>query len=445
MKGLSKVLSVLLILAACFGVYGSVNAIQDISSSKAYWEKKGEEASADLDKLEDGISQLGENEQAYIDGVDKVAQGESDLAKGKSDLAAGKAELDKGRKDLAAGEKKLADGKASVAAGEKQIAEGKAALAALQPLLTSIQQYQALYKANGIESKYATALNDSGAIKNQINTYANTLVQAGQMLGEDGASLVTAGNGLLANLNGLATDPTAKSAPVAAFAQRANAQNSATDIGFNPILKQVSAGLAPKIEQIEDGLSQINAGMDQINAGLSQINAGISQRALTFDTDIAVDRKVMETNFFGPVLLTKMLASQIRGTRPVRLAVTTSISGLFGFPLRSAYCASKHALFGFFESLEIENPNVRVTFLIPGRINTPISKSALHGDGRSHDTMDQGQANGMDVDACAKVAVKAIARGRHRKLIGKGELIIVYIKKLCPWLFFKIAGRISAT
>ncbi|MCQ2164546.1 MAG: SDR family NAD(P)-dependent oxidoreductase [Bacteroidales bacterium] len=175
------------------------------------------------------------------------------------------------------------------------------------------------------------------------------------------------------------------------------------------------------------------------------LNAGISQRALTFDTDIAVDRKVMETNFFGPVFLTKMLASQIRGSRPVKLAVTTSISGLFGFPLRSAYCASKHALFGFFESLETENPNVRVTFLIPGRINTPISKSALHGDGRSHDAMDQGQANGMDAAACAKVAVRAIARGRHRKLIGRGELIMVYIKKLCPWLFFKIAGRISAT
>lgn len=175
------------------------------------------------------------------------------------------------------------------------------------------------------------------------------------------------------------------------------------------------------------------------------LNAGISQRALTFDTDIEVDRKVMETNFFGPVLLTKMLASQIRGTRPVKLAVTTSISGLFGFPLRSAYCASKHALFGFFEALETENSNVRVTFLIPGRINTPISKSALHGDGKTHDAMDQGQANGMDAETCAKVAVRAIARGRHRKLIGRGELIMVYIKRLCPWLFFKIAGRISAT
>lgn len=175
------------------------------------------------------------------------------------------------------------------------------------------------------------------------------------------------------------------------------------------------------------------------------LNAGISQRALTLDTDIEVDRKVMETNFFGPVYLTKKLAPQIRSGRSLKIAVTTSISGLFGFPLRSAYCASKHALFGFFESLEIENPNVRVTFLIPGRINTPISRSAVQGDGSTYTKMDSGQANGMDAGACAKVAADAIAKGKHRKLIGRGELAIVYVKKWCPWLFFKIAGRISAT
>lgn len=291
MKGLAKILSVLLILSACFGVYKSAAGIKDIASSKEYWEDQGAEARDNFAKLDDGIDQLSENEQAYIDGVDQVAQGEKDLAKGKADLAAGKAQLAQGKQDLAAGEKKLAAGKNAVAAGEKklaagrkevaagekQVTEGKAALAALQPLLTSIQQYQALYKANGIESKYATALSDSSAIKNQINTYANTLVQTGQMLGEEGASLVTAGNGLLANLNGLATDPTAKSAPVAAFAQRANAQNSATDIGFNPILKQVSAGLDSKLTEINAGLSQIEAGIPQIEAGISQLSAGISQ------------------------------------------------------------------------------------------------------------------------------------------------------------------------
>lgn len=175
------------------------------------------------------------------------------------------------------------------------------------------------------------------------------------------------------------------------------------------------------------------------------LNAGISQRALTLETDFEVDRRIMETNFFGPVYLTKKLASQLQDGRDVSIAVTTSISGLFGFPLRSAYCASKHALFGFFESLDVENPHISVTFLIPGRINTPISKSAILGDGSSYAKMDSGQANGMDVDKCAKVAVKAIAKRKHRKLIGGVELVMVYIKKWCPWLFFKLAGRISAT
>jgi short-subunit dehydrogenase len=175
------------------------------------------------------------------------------------------------------------------------------------------------------------------------------------------------------------------------------------------------------------------------------LNAGISQRALTFETATDVDRKVMETNFFGPVRLVKQLAGQIRGERPVSLAVTTSISGLFGFPLRSAYCASKHALFGFFESLELENPNVRVTFLIPGRINTQISKSALHGDGTAHAKMDAGQANGLDVDKCGAIAVRAIKRQRHRKLIGRSELLMANIHKYCLPLYYKLSRKISAT
>ena len=184
------------------------------------------------------------------------------------------------------------------------------------------------------------------------------------------------------------------------------------------------------------------AGMDM---DVMVLNAGISQRALTFETDIEVDRKVMETNYFGPVRLAKKLSSHIVGKEHFSLAVTSSISGLFGFPLRSAYCASKHALFGFFESLEIENPNVRVTFLIPGRINTPISKSAVLGDGSTHASMDQGQANGMSSEKCARIALRAIAKGRHRKLIGGVELLMVYIKKYIPCLFFKLAGRVSAT
>lgn len=277
MKGLSKIMSVLLIASACFGVYGSSVGIKDILSSKDYWEDKGVEANENIDKLEDGINKLAENEQAYTAGVDQVAQGEKDLAKGRADFASGQAQFEQGKKDLAAGEKKLADGKKTVADGEKQVTAGKAALKALEPLLQNIGRYQGLYQQADFQAKYSTSLTDANAIKSQLQTYGNTLVQAGQNLGDDGASLVTAGQGILANIQGLATSEQAKSAPVAAFAQRVNANNGAQDIGFNPILSQVISGLSSKAAEIDTGLTQLAGGIQQIDNGLAQVNAGLSQ------------------------------------------------------------------------------------------------------------------------------------------------------------------------
>jgi NAD(P)-dependent dehydrogenase (short-subunit alcohol dehydrogenase family) len=175
------------------------------------------------------------------------------------------------------------------------------------------------------------------------------------------------------------------------------------------------------------------------------LNAGISQRALALETDFEVDRKIMDVNYFGAVYLVKKLSETFLSGRAFHIAVTTSISGLFGFPMRSAYCASKHALFGFFESLALEYENIKVTFLIPGRINTPISKSALLGDGAHYARMDDGQATGMDVDKCVDVALRAIAKGKRRKLIGGKELLMVYFKKFAPFIFYKLARKISAT
>ena len=175
------------------------------------------------------------------------------------------------------------------------------------------------------------------------------------------------------------------------------------------------------------------------------LNAGISQREKALDTDFSVDEKILKVDFMSGVYLVKKFGDMIKAAKHVQFSVTTSLSGLFGFPLRSAYCAAKHALFGFYESLELEYPNINVTFLIPGRINTQISKSALMGDGSAHAKMDQGQANGLDVDQCGKIAVRAIKRQKHRKLIGRKELLMAHIHKWCLPLYYKLSRKISAT
>ena len=184
---------------------------------------------------------------------------------------------------------------------------------------------------------------------------------------------------------------------------------------------------------------------NNLSIDLFVLNAGISQREKALDTDISVDEKILKIDFMSGVYLMKKFKEMIMAKEHVQFSVTTSLSGLFGFPLRSAYCAAKHALFGFYESLELEYDNINVTFLIPGRINTQISKSALHGDGTAHAKMDAGQANGLDVDKCGAIAVRAIKRQKHRKLIGRSELLMAYIHKYCLPLYYKLSRKISAT
>lgn len=173
------------------------------------------------------------------------------------------------------------------------------------------------------------------------------------------------------------------------------------------------------------------------------LNAGISQRSPALQTAEAVDRRVMEVDFFAPVHLAKVLQQAGKWAPGIHIAATSSISGLFGFPQRSAYCAAKHALKGFFEALQLET-GLKVTLLFPGRINTPISLSALEGDGTAHGQMDPGQAGGMDVDRCARRCVDGIVRGKRQVRVGGKEMIACFAYKWFPGLFFRLAGKVSA-
>ena len=86
-------------------------------------------------------------------------------------------------------------------------------------------------------------------------------------------------------------------------------------------------------------------------------NAGISQRTSVEDTSSSMVRKIMEVNYFAPVSLAQAILPMMIAAGGGRIAVTTSIAGYFGFPLRCAYSSSKHALYGFFETLQAEYYN----------------------------------------------------------------------------------------
>ena len=157
-------------------------------------------------------------------------------------------------------------------------------------------------------------------------------------------------------------------------------------------------------------------------------------------------RKIMEVDYFAPVALAKAILPRMVAVGGGRIAVTSSIAGVFGFPLRCAYSSAKHALYGFFETLQSEyyNKGIRVTIVCPGRVRTNVSLNALVKGGEKYGIMDPGQSNGIPASKAAKRIVQAIERGRCEVLVGGKELLMVKIKRLFPGLCAAIGRRISA-
>ncbi|MFM9944398.1 MAG: SDR family oxidoreductase [Bacteroidia bacterium] len=174
-------------------------------------------------------------------------------------------------------------------------------------------------------------------------------------------------------------------------------------------------------------------------------NGGVSQRGLAAETSIEVVRKIMEVNFFGHVALSSSLLPHFIKAGGGQFAVLSSLTGKFGYGLRSTYAASKHALHGYFESLAIENfkNNVHVTMICPGRILTNISLNAITANGSAQNAMDDGQRYGIPAEVCANIIIKAIAKKKREILIGKKDKVMVFFKRFWPALFFKIAIKLD--
>jgi len=93
-------------------------------------------------------------------------------------------------------------------------------------------------------------------------------------------------------------------------------------------------------------------------------------------------RLVMETNFFGPVLLTRAMLPQMRSQGHGFIIMTSSLSGIAGLPGELAYAASKFALEGATESLrhEIDRWGIKVALVEAGMYTTRLFDSCMEGE-----------------------------------------------------------------
>ena len=195
-----------------------------------------------------------------------------------------------------------------------------------------------------------------------------------------------------------------------------------------------SPSFPASVERVKDAFGRIDVLVN---------NAGVSQRSWATETPLEIDRRIMEVNFFGTVALTKCVLPTMLERRAGQIIVISSVAGKFGFYLRSAYSASKHALHGFFESLrmEVHRQGVGVMLVCPGKIRTPISMNALTAEGRPFNAMDEGQLKGVPAEVCADRILKGALRGEEEVYIGGREVRALWIKRLFPGLFSRLIRR----
>ena len=174
-------------------------------------------------------------------------------------------------------------------------------------------------------------------------------------------------------------------------------------------------------------------------------NGGFSQRSKAMETTQALEREIMEIDYFAQVALAKIVLPTMKKLGGGKIVVVSSIAGKFGFYLRSTYSAAKHALQGYFESLRLEEEgnNISILLVYPGKIKTNISINAVLSDGNKHNSVDKSFENCMTAQECARNIIVAIKNNSEEILVGRKEILMVKIKNYFPIIFKKLIRKIK--
>ncbi len=169
-------------------------------------------------------------------------------------------------------------------------------------------------------------------------------------------------------------------------------------------------------------------------------NAALAIRDFALATPLVIDQKLMNINYFAPIVLTKSLLPVMIQNGFGHIVVISSLSGKYGVPQTAAYAASKHALHGFFDTLrsETNHKQIHITLIVPGIIKTRITAHALTGQGANYGKIGTTFQEGYPVDKAARKIIQAILDKKHDAFVGGTEGITLWINRLSPWLLRKI-------
>lgn len=160
-------------------------------------------------------------------------------------------------------------------------------------------------------------------------------------------------------------------------------------------------------------------------------------------------RRVIDTNYLGMVRVNRAVLPLMRARGGGRIALFSSINGLMGIPFQGAYTASKHAIEGYAECLQLEaRPfGIQVMLVEPGDHRSGSDKYRPHAAAMGETSpyadayasatarIHHDEANGSDPDVLGRKVAKALDRRKipfRLRIASADQHLAVYIHRLLP-------------
>ena len=170
---------------------------------------------------------------------------------------------------------------------------------------------------------------------------------------------------------------------------------------------------------------------DYSDADIIINNAGIIQPFVKVDSlDDDTINRVMNINFFGPLNLIRYFMEDLTKDRKEQYIVNVaSMGGFFPFPGQTIYGASKAALKIFTEGLfaELENSNVRVMIVLPGAMDTNITKNS---NVEVSSSSDAGSFKMLSPKDGAEQIINGIKKNKFKLFLGGDSKFLKFLYKI---------------
>jgi NAD(P)-dependent dehydrogenase (short-subunit alcohol dehydrogenase family) len=184
-------------------------------------------------------------------------------------------------------------------------------------------------------------------------------------------------------------------------------------------------------------------------------NAGVTIPGAIEELSLTQVKSVFETNFFGVVRMTKAVLPAMRGRAGGRIVNIGSVAGFLPMPFQAVYAATKHALAGWTETLDLEvrRFGIRAILIQPGFIRTDIDRQSSTGpfmnsvyeDERSRvvEKLRLSIETGDDPVKVAEAVLQAATKKvpNSKVLVGRGARQVRLLRTFLPRAWFELGLR----